>query len=895
MRRHPSASLALLPLALLAACHNGFSNGYAVDLVLQLDPALKASAANIRTLELDTSGAETDELTLSPTALPSGAAEHVVYRPKATSGSLMFTATARAADGSDVAFGQGTATLHGGATTTLTITLGGNLPPAPDFAPPNPAMIAPETVTVARLTTQAFTAGVDVTWSVVEPDGGSIDSAGSYTAPGLIGTYHVRATLVADPTQHSTATVTVGFGGVQVVAGAPGGQGAVDGSGGTARFGGGEGMLTLDSAGNVYLADRSNQTVRKLTPAGAVTTIVGKVGQRPATADPDSQLIYDPYGVAVNAAGTTLYLAECSNHTVARVDFDATAQTWTRKLIAGEPGVSGHGDAATGVNATFNCPTGLALDETHNLLYVSDFNNHTIRYLALGANGASVGTVVGTAGTCGSSDAAPASFCSPRGLTIDPVTNTLYVADSSNATVRKVAVTLAGSPSLPSGATVTTLAGTAGMFGSTDGASGTNRFSTPIGVFYASSTTLYVTDSFRSGASASQTVRRVTLPGGAVDTLAGTAGTAGYKDGTTGTLFNAPSGIAALGSTAYVMDSGNYVVRKLSLAATTTVATFAGSPSQSGTALQNGAGTDSRFNGPVGLAGDGSGAVYLADSGNCAVRKLVVSGTPGSYAATVSTIAGGGSDGKSCGSTNGSATAALFSSPQALAFDGQHTLYVAEAGLRAIDLSTTPAATVGSVVGLPSAARGLAADFTSGTFYLSLVDNTIARYVAPTAELRRMWGQQNLAGNLDGYGESAAFTSPTALLLAGGALYVSDFGNATLRRVTLADAYVATVAGKKGAGMLTDGIGTAAVLGGSCGLATLPDGRIVFADESAHAVRAYDPATQAVTTLVGSLGVPGVKNGALPGGLSQPCGVALLPTGELLISDLGEQVVQLVY
>ena len=73
-------AMKLLPLLLLAACHNGYSNGFAVDLVLQLDPALKPSAASIRTLELDVSGGDSDSLTLTPTQLPSGSVEHPIRR-----------------------------------------------------------------------------------------------------------------------------------------------------------------------------------------------------------------------------------------------------------------------------------------------------------------------------------------------------------------------------------------------------------------------------------------------------------------------------------------------------------------------------------------------------------------------------------------------------------------------------------------------------------------------------------------------------------------------------------------------------------------------------------------------------------------------------------------------
>ena len=212
--RHPR----LLLLALVAAgCgNNAFDNGFAVDLVLQLDPSVVGAASSIRTLEIDAAGADSSSQTMVPTALPSARAEHLVYRPSARSGTIMFTATARDEAGADVAFGQNNVDLKSGATTTLTITLGDMLPAAPDFATvppdlmvPNTPMVTPPGATVARLATQDFSASAPVTWSVVEASGGSIDSAGHYTAPAFIGTYHVKAALVDDPSVSATVAVEV--------------------------------------------------------------------------------------------------------------------------------------------------------------------------------------------------------------------------------------------------------------------------------------------------------------------------------------------------------------------------------------------------------------------------------------------------------------------------------------------------------------------------------------------------------------------------------------------------------------------------------------------------------------------------------------------------------------
>ena len=778
--------------------------------------------------------------------------------------------------------------------------LGNSLPPPADFATvppdltvPNAPTVTPAPASVPRLGAQDFTASAPVTWSVVETGGGSIDAAGHYTAPAFIGTYHVQAALVDDPNVTVLVAVSVVYSQIQVIAGAPGGQGAVDGSGTNARFGGGEGMLAIDAAGNIYMPDRSNQTLRLITPAGVVTTIVGQVGRTPPMPDPNSQLLNDPIGTAVNAAGTTVFLSECNNGTVARVDLNTTTHVWTRKVIAGQPGVNGHADSSTGLNALLNCPTGLALDEANNVLYVNEFNEHDIRKIALSGTFA-ISTVVGVPGTCGSQDTDsandPPTFCNPYGLASDGSqsvgSTTLFVADSGNATVRKV---LLANPLTGT----TTIAGTAGTHGT-----GANQLSRPMAVAYQNSSNLFVTDQASSG-TGGQVLRQIPLPaGGAGNANAGGAGPAGYKDGAGSVAqFNQLSGMALLGSTAYVWDDANFVVRTVGLTPPFTVATLAGTTAQYGTALQGGAGSVSRFDQPMSIAVDKSGAAYVADHVNCAIRKIAVSQTAGSYSAMVSTLAGGGVDGKTCGAaTNGAGATAIFGNPQSLLFDGQHTLYVAETSVRSIDLSSAMA-TVATAFTTPVASQGVALD-ASGAFYVSSADQTISRYNPVTAELVRMWGQENQNGSSDGFGEMAAFFQPAALLFdpTGHTLFVSDESNRTLRRIGLVDGYVSTVAGSATmTGAYADGIGTAARLGGSDGLAWLPDGQVVFADSAANAIRVFDPGSGQVTTLAGTLGVPGVKNGALPGGVSAPHGVAMLPTGELLVSDIGEQVVQIVY
>lgn len=162
----------------------------------------------------------------------------------------------------------------------------------------------------------------------------------------------------------------------------------------------------------------------------------------------------------------------------------------------------------------------------------------------------------------------------------------------------------------------TTLAGDSGSRGNTDGTGAAARFAMPLGVARAQDGTCYVADS------ASHTVRRVT-PGGAVTTFAGSPGNAGAADGTgSAARFNNPSGVAVDGAgNVYVADTGNNLIRKITPFGVVT--TIAGVPGVAG--AQDGAGGQATFNGPTGIAVTSAGGlIFVADTGNSTVRMLVV-------------------------------------------------------------------------------------------------------------------------------------------------------------------------------------------------------------------------------------------------------------------------------
>src|SRR5437667_199534 len=155
------------------------------------------------------------------------------------------------------------------------------------------------------------------------------------------------------------------------LAGTAGQVGSADGRGSEARFNT-PFSLTVDRANNIYVADSSNHTIRKVTPAGVVTTLAGLAGiTGKADGTNSAARFYDPYGVAVDSKGN-VYVADLGNHTIRKITPEGVVTT-----LAGQAGMYGSADG-TGGAARFNLPWSVAVDSNGNV-FVADAYNNTIR------------------------------------------------------------------------------------------------------------------------------------------------------------------------------------------------------------------------------------------------------------------------------------------------------------------------------------------------------------------------------------------------------------------------------------------------------------------------------------------------------------------------------------
>ncbi len=641
------------------------------------------------------------------------------------------------------------------------------------------------------------------------------------------------------------------------------GYGTVDGVGNTARFHQPDDVAT-DAAGNVYVADANNNTIRKVTPGGVVTTLAGLAGVPGfANGTGTNALFSFPAGIAVDAA-TNIYVSDSGNNLLRKITPTGAVST-----LAGQPGGGAYADGV-GSAAQFSGPSGLGMDAAGNIYLADAFNNLVRRITPAGV----VTTVAGIPGVAGASNgpATNATFYDPQGVTVDSFTN-IYVADTGNSTIRLVS---------PAGI-VSTFAGMTGFAGAADG---TNAlFSHPEGLGMDVFGDVYVADT------GNDTVRIVDSLGN-VSTLAGVAAVPGASDGNNDAAhFSGLSGVTVdQNFNIYVADNNNNTIRRINFnGVTTTLAGTADSGTNDGLALF------ARFNYPDGAAVDPAGNLYIADHVNSTIREITASGV-------VSTLAGQvGNPGYADGTNAG----ARFLYPSGVALDAQTNLYVADTGNNVIR-KVTPAGVVTTFAGMATIngtndGTGTNAFFFSpsslaidpqGNLFVTDSQNFTVRKITPSQVVSTIAGIPGSSGYRDGPAQNALFGIPSGIAIDGASnIYVSDTFFLTLRCISPAGV-VSTLAGAPGGGTIADGTGTTARFGYPYGLAVDTNGNVLVADAAADTLRMVTPQGM-VLTLAGSSGNPGTSDGVGAAvNFSSPQFALLDTAGHIFVTDSGDYSVR---
>jgi sugar lactone lactonase YvrE len=343
--------------------------------------------------------------------------------------------------------------------------------------------------------------------------------------------------------------------------------------------------IARDSAGDLFVADASSNTIRKITSGGMVTTLAGLSGVAGSRDGVGSGALFSQPGALTTDNAGNVYIADTGNATIRRIMPDGTVST-----LAGSSASRGNQDGV-GNGASFNVPSGIAIDDAGNL-YVTDAFNATIRKVTAGG---AVSTLAGSAMNRGEADGtgSAAQFNYPNGVAVDSA-GILYVADTYNDTIREVTA----------GGMVTTLAGSAGIVGANDGTGINALFNQPYDIAVDGAGNVYVADT------ANATIRRIT-PAGAVTTVAGVAGISGFRDGAgPNALFNQPRGLVIDASgNLFVADTGNAAIREISGNATVTTLALTAGPPISSAPVPTPAGSDASGNTATASHQSGGGAL----------------------------------------------------------------------------------------------------------------------------------------------------------------------------------------------------------------------------------------------------------------------------------------------
>ncbi|HEX8817215.1 MAG TPA: hypothetical protein VF753_17100 [Terriglobales bacterium] len=686
------------------------------------------------------------------------------------------------------------------------------------------------------------------------------------------------------------------------------------------------GSTVLDSAGNIYVADSYSSQVLEISTSGTLTVIAGNgtLGYSGDGGPATQAQLSGPESVAVDSAGN-VFIADTNNSVIREV----VASTGNIQTVAGSAvlgaGYSGDGGPAT--LAQINDAYGVFVDASGNI-FIADTDNCAIREVS----GGSISTVAGTPGAsqpcayAGDGGAATAAqLDEPQGVFVDSAGN-IFIADTDNTVIRAVnpgtqPVTIAtvvigaGNIQTVAGVNYDTGDGSACSFAGDGGVATSADLCDPEGVFVDSSENIFIADT-------SNFAIREVVPAGTISTVAGTLGTSGYTgDGgaATSAELNYPAAVAVdVAGDLCIADTENFVIREVA-AGTINTTIGNGFLAYSG---DGGAPTSAQLNNPGAVFVDPNENLFIADTGNSAIREILAS------SGNIQTTAGNGiacnpMSFVSCGD-GGLATAANLNFPGGVYVDASGDVFIADTQdsvIREIVAATGDIQTIAGNAtsgysgdaGPATAAElsgpyGVALDG-SGNVYIADTGNSAVRVVNTGAAAVTIAGVTiqpgyiaTVAGNgtacadpSAGCGDTGPATSaelnfPTAISLdAAGDVYIADTFNNAIREVGGTTGVIQTVAGTLGQrGYSGDnGVPTSAQLNTPSGIFVDSLGNLFIADSDNAAIREVVAVTDIIQTIAGNgtTGFTGDGGVATSAELASPHGVMEDATGNVFVAD----------
>ena len=571
--------------------------------------------------------------------------------------------------------------------------------------------------------------------------------------------------------------------------------------------------VAFDSSGDFFIADQGNNVVRKVTPAGVISSFAGNgtSGYSGDGGQAASAQLNAPTAVAFDAVGD-LFIADGGNNAIREVTPSGIIST-----VGGTGAANYTGDGGAAGAATLNQPFGIAFD-TSGDLFIADSDNNVVREVA--ATNSPLDYTVTTAPTSTAVAESMSTAAYGSSVTFTATVSALNFVPSGTVTFEDGSAVLG---------TATLFNGVATLSTSTL-AVGSHQI---IAVFNGSSEFFA---SALAGASESSTITTVAGDNASGSGYSGDGGqaTVAQLNGEANVAFDASGDM-------YIADTSNNVIRMVTPEGI--ISTVAGNGSMGYTG-DGGLATSAELSGPFDMAVDASGNLFIADSGNNVIREVNTLGI-------ISTVVGTGTSGYS--GDGGPASIAKLTFPASIVFDSEGDLIIADTGNNVIR-KVTPSGIISTIAGNGTAwysgdggpatsaefhdPFGVAIDAQGDLFIADSANNAI-REVNSAGIISTIAGNGTVGYSGDGGPATSAtlFDPPGVAVDAYGDVFIADQGNNAIREVSPAGV-INTVVGAAGEGYSGDG-GPAAVaqVAGPFGVTVGPMGNLYIADDGNSVVR----------------------------------------------------------